>query len=201
MMYKLFVCLLCLATLVGAPLANPEPANPRVALDTNHGTIVVELFPDKAPATVNNFLSYLNKGFYDGTVFHRVIKGFMIQGGGFTPDMQSKPTQAPIENEADNGLKNKRGTIAMARTSQPDSATSQFFINTVNNHFLDYRDKTPSGWGYCVFGKVVDGMKTVDAIEALPTGNKGMHRDVPTEPAIITKAVLIRPTVKPESKH
>lgn len=200
-MNKLILCVLCSLTILTPLPAQTEPNNPRVALDTNHGTIVVELFPDKAPATVSNFLSYLNKGFYDGTVFHRVIKRFMIQGGGFTPDMQSKPTQAPIENEADNGLKNKRGTIAMARTSQPDSATSQFFINTVNNHFLDYRDKTPSGWGYCVFGRVVDGMETVDAIEALPTGNKGMHRDVPTKPAIITKAVLVGPTVKPESKH
>jgi peptidyl-prolyl cis-trans isomerase B (cyclophilin B) len=157
------------------------------------------LLPEKAPSTVKNFLSYVNAGFYDGTIFHRVIKGFMIQGGGFTPDMQIKSTQAPIKNEADNGLKNKRGTVAMARTSQPDSATSQFFINTVDYHFLDFRNKTSAGWGYCVFGKVVDGMDAVDAIEKLATGKKGMHRDVPTEPAIITKAAVIRPTMDAET--
>jgi cyclophilin family peptidyl-prolyl cis-trans isomerase len=155
----------------------------QVLMKTNKGDIVLELNADKAPKTVANFLRYVDEGFYDGTIFHRVIKGFMIQGGGYTPDMVKKNTHEPIENEAKNGLKNVRGSIAMARTGDPHSATSQFFINHVNNPNLDY----PSfdGWGYAVFGKVVSGMEVVDAIAATPTGPHGPMRDVPREPIII----------------
>ncbi|MGQ3686181.1 MAG: peptidylprolyl isomerase [Candidatus Loosdrechtia sp.] len=171
-------------------LAYPAFANPRVRLETRHGIIVLELDPQSAPETVKNFLRYVDSGFYNDTTFHRVIKGFMIQGGGLTADMHQKLTQAPIMNEADNGLKNHRGTIAMARTSAPHSATSQFFINTVDNTFLDHRDKTSSGWGYCVFGKVIEGMHVVDTIENSPTTVKNGHRDVPAQPIIIERAVL-----------
>jgi peptidyl-prolyl cis-trans isomerase B (cyclophilin B) len=162
--------------------------NPKVLFKTNHGDITVELYADKAPKTVANFLTYVKNGHYNGTIFHRVIKDFMIQGGGFTPDMNQKPTLAPVENEADNGLKNTIGTIAMARTNDPHSATAQFFINTTNNDFLDFREKTPRAWGYAVFGKVVDGMKTVNEIRGVATGRSGMHQDVPKEPVIIQEA-------------
>ena len=189
----LLVCLTVLALFALTPFALAEAANPRVQVETNQGKITIELYPEKAPKTVESFLQYVNNGFYDGTVFHRVIKGFMVQGGGFTADMRTKPTKPPIVNEADNGLKNLRGTVAMARTPQPHSASSQFFINTVDNDFLNHRDKTPPGWGYCVFGKVVAGMDAVDAIEKLPTGQNGMHSDVPIAAVLIIKAVVEKP--------
>lgn len=164
---------------------------PRVRLMTNLGDIVIELDQAKAPNTVENFLTYVNDGFYNGTIFHRVIDGFMIQGGGFTQNFEKKPTRAPIENEANNGLKNERGTVAMARTNQPHSATAQFFINVVNNDFLNYRSQTPRGWGYAVFGKVVEGMEVVDAIRHTPTGPGGPFRkDVPQTPVIIESASI-----------
>ncbi len=165
--------------------------SPKVRLETSRGAIVIELAPQDAPKTVANFISHVKAGDYDGTIFHRVIKGFMIQGGGMTKDMAARPAGDPVVNEADNGLKNLRGTIAMARTSDPHSATSQFFINTVDNAFLDFKAKTPREWGYTVFGKVVDGMDVVDAIEKLPTTSKGMHRDVPVDPVLIEKAVIL----------
>ena len=162
-----------------------------VKLDTSMGEIEVELFTDKAPKTVDNFLQYVNAGHYDGTLFHRVIDGFMVQGGGMTEDMTQKPTQAPIENEADNGLTNEAYTLAMARTSDPHSATAQFFINVKNNTFLNHKDKSPQGWGYTVFGKVVKGIPVVNKIKAVPTGRKGMHDDVPTTPIVINKAAVV----------
>jgi peptidyl-prolyl cis-trans isomerase B (cyclophilin B) len=156
-----------------------------VKLNTNHGTIVLELDAAKAPNTVANFLQYAKDGFYDGTIFHRVINGFMIQGGGMEPGMQEKQTRASIQNEANNGLANARGTIAMARTPDPHSASAQFFINVADNDFLNFRAETPDGWGYCVFGKVTDGMDVVDKIKGVDTGNKGYHQDVPVEDVII----------------
>jgi peptidyl-prolyl cis-trans isomerase B (cyclophilin B) len=156
-----------------------------VLLKTNKGDITIELFADKAPKTVENFLRYVTDKHYDGTIFHRVIDGFMIQGGGFTPDMTQKPSKAPIDNEADNGLKNMIGTLAMARTNDPHSATAQFFINVANNDFLDFRDKTQRAWGYAVFGRVVEGMKVVNEIRAVKTGRSSGMQDVPTEPVII----------------
>jgi len=162
-----------------------------VELTTSAGTIRLELDDARAPQSVANFVDYVNKGHYDGTVFHRVIKGFMIQGGGFEPGMKQKPTGAPIANEAGNGLKNERYTIAMARTSAPHSATAQFFINTVDNDFLDFKSETPQGWGYAVFGKVVAGTEVVDAIEGVKTGRRGMHDDVPLEDVVIHKATVV----------
>ena len=159
-----------------------------VTLETTHGNIVIELDDAKAPETVKNFLAYVNNGFYDGTAFHRVIPNFMIQGGGFMPGMSQKPTDAPVKNEADNGLPNDRGTIAMARTNDPHSATAQFFINHNDNAFLNHTAPTGQGWGYCVFGNVTDGMDTVDAIAAVSTGNNSGHADVPVEDVIINKA-------------
>ncbi|MFO7603126.1 MAG: peptidylprolyl isomerase [Gammaproteobacteria bacterium] len=156
-----------------------------IKLNTNKGTIVLELDAAKAPATVENFLQYATEGFYNGTIFHRVIKGFMIQGGGMEPGMKEKTTRAPIKNEADNGLSNARGTIAMARTPDPHSATAQFFINAKDNTFLDFRSATADGYGYCVFGKVVEGMDVVDAIEAVTTSSAGRHQDVPASDVII----------------
>lgn len=182
-----------LTSLVLFGLVSPASAgvdNPRVTLQTTKGDIVIELDKTHAPKTVENFLSYVKSGYFAGTIFHRVIAGFMVQGGGIDENMRPKPAGAPIPNEADNGLKNTRGTLAMARTNDPNSATSQFFINTVDNAFLDFKAKTASGWGYCVFGKVVEGMDVVDAIEHLPTGNKGMYSDVPSTPVIIKGAVL-----------
>ncbi len=167
-----------------------ESTQPRVRLDTSYGVIVLELDSKSAPKTVKNFLSYVNDGFYDGTIFHRVIKEFMIQGGGFTADMKRKPAQSPINNEADNRLRNRRGTVAMARTQDPHSATSQFFINSVDNAFLDYKGKTRDGWGYCVFAKVVEGMDVVETIEGLPTTMRAGHRDVPTSPVVINQAMV-----------
>ena len=162
-----------------------------IKLTTNHGVIALELNAEKAPKTVANFLAYVEAGHYDNTIFHRVIKNFMIQGGGFEPNMNQKPCQAPIENEAANGLKNKRGTVAMARTNDPHSATAQFFINTVDNDFLDFKSPTGQGWGYCVFGEVVEGLDVVDKIRAVKTGNKGFHQDVPVEDVIIEKAEVV----------
>jgi len=160
--------------------------NIKFVIDTSKGNIVIETYPKKAPITVKNFESYVNKGFYNNTIFHRVIDGFMIQGGGFTKDMAQKQTDAPIQNEASNGLKNEKYTIAMARTSIPDSATSQFFINVNNNNFLDYPGQ--DGAGYCVFGKVIEGQDVVDKIAKVTTGSSGMHQDVPNEPVIIEEA-------------
>lgn len=168
-------------------------ANPRVRLDTTMGVVVLELTPRLAPRTVENFLQYVNDGFYDGTVFHRVIKGFMIQGGGLTAEMERKPTRPPIENEADNGLENRPGSIAMARTGDPHSATAQFFINTADNASLDFKEKSVQGWGYCVFGRVVQGMDVVSAIEAVETGRKAGHRDVPVAPVVIRSATVVTP--------
>ncbi|NWG30092.1 MAG: peptidyl-prolyl cis-trans isomerase [Rhodocyclaceae bacterium] len=162
-----------------------------IKLTTNLGAITLELDAEKAPKTVANFLDYVQAGHYDGTIFHRVINGFMIQGGGFTPGMKQKPTKAPIENEAANGLKNVRGTIAMARTSDPHSATAQFFINVADNDFLDFRAPSGNGWGYCVFGRVVEGMDVVDKIKGVKTGSKGFHQDVPVEDVIIEKAEVV----------
>ena len=167
-------------------------SNPRVELHiAGYGTITLELDADKAPKTVANFLSYVQKGHYDNTIFHRVIPGFMIQGGGFEPGMQQKATDAPIENEANNGLKNDTYTIAMARTSDPHSATAQFFINVADNGFLNFTAPTAQGWGYAVFGKVVGGSEVVDKIKAVPTGRKGFHDDVPKTDVVIEKAVVL----------
>ena len=166
-------------------------ANPLVEMKTNQGNIVIEVYADKASRSAANFLQYVKDGFYDGTVFHRVIKGFMIQGGGFTPDMTQKPTRAPIDNEADNGLKNTAGTLAMARTSDPNSATAQFFINLADNPFLDFKSRSAGGWGYAVFGKVTRGFDIVEKIARLPTGNAGMYQDVPTTPVVIESVKLL----------
>ena len=159
-----------------------------VILTTNHGNIKLELYADKAPKTVENFLAYVNSGHYNGTIFHRVIDGFMVQGGGFEPGMKQKPTNEPVENEAKNGLKNEPYTVAMARTSAPHSASAQFFINVKNNSFLDYPGQ--DGWGYCVFGKVVEGMDVVDKIRAVKTTRTGMFSDVPVDNVVIEKAEL-----------
>jgi peptidyl-prolyl cis-trans isomerase B (cyclophilin B) len=162
-----------------------------IKLNTNFGTITLELYADKAPITVENFTNYVKDGFYDGTIFHRVINGFMIQGGGMEPGMKEKATNAPIKNEADNGLSNEAGTVAMARTMDPHSASAQFFINVSNNTFLDHRSPTPDGWGYAVFGKVVDGMDVVERIKGVETGNAGFHQDVPVEDVIIESAEIV----------
>ena len=182
----IYVLIFVAATFGGTQAAFAE--NPKVVLETSKGKIVLELYLEKAPETVINFLNYVDEKFYDGTIFHRVIPNFMIQGGGFTVDMEHKPTKAPIKNEADKGLKNDRGTIAMARTGDPHSATAQFFINTVNNDFLNHKSKTQQGWGYAAFGKVVEGMDTVDAISAVKTTTRGPYRDVPVEPVVIKSA-------------
>ena len=161
-----------------------------VTLKTNFGDITLELFEDKAPKTVANFISYVEDGFFDNTIFHRVINNFMIQGGGFTPDMDQKDTKDPIENEADNGVANEVGTITMARTQDPHSATAQFLINVNNNDFLNHSCKSVNGLGYCAFGKVTEGMDVVEKIKAVKTGNSGYHQDVPVEPVIIEKATI-----------
>ncbi|MDZ7590383.1 MAG: peptidylprolyl isomerase [Rubrivivax sp.] len=162
-----------------------------VQMDTSAGTLRIELDDAKAPLTTANFLAYVNKGHYDGTVFHRVIKGFMVQGGGFEPGMKQKPTDAPIKNEANNGLKNLHYTLAMARTGDPHSASAQFFVNTTDNGFLDFRAENAQGWGYAVFGRVVEGMDVVDRIESVRTGRKGMHDDVPLEDVRIERAIEV----------
>ena len=163
----------------------------KVKLTTSMGPIVIELDKAKAPISAENFVKYVEAGHYNGTIFHRVIDGFMIQGGGFNKDMSQKPTQAPIKNEANNGLKNEEYTVAMARTGVRDSATSQFFINVKNNEFLNYSGESPQQWGYAVFGKVVEGKEVVDKIKKVPTGNKGGHQNVPNDPVVIEKAECI----------
>ena len=175
------VCLL----LGAGPGAAGGSGRPRVVMETSLGRILLELYQDKAPATVGNFLRYVDARFYDGTIFHRVIDGFMIQGGGFASGLKQKQTFAPIKNEAGNGLKNERGTIAMARTAVVDSATSQFYINVADNPSLNHRDETPAGYGYCVFGRVVAGMDVVDRIKAVPTRSVGPFRDVPVKEVVI----------------
>ncbi len=164
---------------------------PVVELDTSMGAIVIELNEEKAPKTVENFLNYVKSGHYDGTIFHRIIDGFMIQGGGMDAEMNEKATNAPVENEADNGLKNDKGTIAMARTQDPHSATSQFFINVKDNDFLNHSGKNMQGWGYTVFGKVTSGMDVIDKMRGVPTGRFGMHADVPNEPVVINSATIV----------
>lgn len=171
------------------PMSNTQP---KVKLQTNLGAITIQLDAEKAPASTENFLSYVKEGFYNGTIFHRVIPNFMAQGGGFTKDFQQKATHAPIKNEADNGLKNKRGSIAMARTNDPNSATAQFFINYKDNSFLDYSSPTVNGWGYAVFGEVTSGMDVVDAMAQVKTGNRGMHQDVPQQDIVIESAEVIQ---------
>jgi peptidyl-prolyl cis-trans isomerase B (cyclophilin B) len=163
----------------------------KVRLDTSHGAIVLELDDENAPATVANFLQYAQDGHYDDTIFHRVIDGFMIQGGGFAPGMKQKPTRAPVANEAGNGLKNRKYTVAMARTNDPHSATAQFFVNVADNDFLDYKGPSPQGWGYCVFGKVVEGTDVVDRIKGVPTGRSGFHENVPSDDVVIRKAEVL----------
>lgn len=185
-MHILFAVFLAVAgAMVTSGFSEKASDNPVVVIKTSVGDITVELFKDKAPKSVENFLAYAESGYYNGTIFHRVIKGFMIQGGGLTADMNRKSTKAPIQNEANNGLKNTRGTLAMARTADVNSATSQFFINTANNAPLDYRGSTPDAYGYAVFGKVTAGMDVVDKIERTATGTKGSYRDVPLQTVVI----------------
>jgi len=187
-------------TVSTAPAAG-QPANPRVLIETSKGNITVEVFPHNAPQSAANFLNYVKSGFYDGLAFHRIIPGFMIQTGGMTPDMVEKPKGAPIQNEADNGLKNLRGTLAMARMGEPHSASSQFFINVADNAFLNHRGKSFEGWGYAVFGQVVDGMNVVDAIVAVPRGSRGPYDDVPVDPVVMKRVTLLpaaTTTVRPE---
>jgi len=187
MRYLLTTLLLLLSTASWA-----ETANPRVILETNKGAIVLELYPDKAPKTVANFLQYVQEGYYANTIFHRVINNFMIQGGGFTAKYERKNTHPPISNEADNGLQNSTGTIAMARTFDPHSASAQFFINVADNDFLNFKSKTANGWGYTVFGKVVQGMEVVNTIKVIPTVPAGpFPRDVPRDTVIITRAARV----------
>jgi cyclophilin family peptidyl-prolyl cis-trans isomerase len=184
-------------------ISSSMAANPRINIQTNYGKIVMELYPENAPVTVANFLNYVDSGFYTGTVFHRVIKGFMIQGGGYDEDYREKSTRPAIQNEANNGLSNTRGTIAMARTPDPHSAGSQFFINAANNTFLDFKSPTPDGWGYCVFGKVIEGMQVVDEIESVPTGPAGpFGQDAPQGLVVIEKITRVNEQSKPakESK-
>ena len=180
------LCALALSLVCAVPAL---AANPQVEMKTSQGTLVIELYADKAPKSVGNFLQYVKDGFYNGLIFHRVIDGFMIQGGGFEPGMKQKATRAPIENEAKNGLRNEPGTLAMARTADPHSASAQFFINLVNNAPLDYPSR--DGWGYAVFGKVVQGFDVVQKIAKLPTSNAGMHQNVPTTPVVIESAKLL----------
>ena len=187
--------LLALLALPLSTVAAEQPAksdNPSVRMTTSMGVIEIELEAKKAPVTVKNFLANVNSGFYNGTIFHRVIPGFMVQGGGMLPGMKEKPAGAKIQNEADNGLKNLTGTLAMARTSDPHSASAQFFINTVDNTFLNHRGRDPQGWGYAVFGKVTKGMDVVKKIEAVQTGNAGMHQNVPVKDVVLTKMEIIK---------
>lgn len=186
-MIRLFTAVLMIMTTINANGAEL----PRVKMQTNQGTIVLELQPDKAPISVENFLSYVNDGFYDDTIFHRVIDGFMIQGGGFTTDFQKKQTKAPIENEADNGLTNDVGTVAMARTGDPNSATAQFFFNVANNEFLNHSAPTPQGWGYAVFGRVIEGIEVVNTIKSLPTGSDGPFTENVPKTAVVIENVTV----------
>ena len=187
------ILMIILAMILLAVSGDVWAASPRVQMDTSMGVIVLELSPHRAPQTVENFLQYVNDGFYDDTIFHRVIRNFMIQGGGLTADMQRKIARPPINNEADNGLKNRKGSIAMARTGDPHSATAQFFINTKDNPNLDHQQKSAQGWGYCVFGRVVKGMDVVSAIEAVKTGTRNGYRDVPLKPVVIRSVTLEKP--------
>ena len=180
---------LVLAVLIAAMTsATAEDSGPRITFETTEGNFVIELFPDEAPLSSANFLQYAKDGHFNGTIFHRVIPGFVIQGGGFDQNMTRKSTRKPIENEAHNGLKNLRGTLSMARTSDPHSATSQFFVNLVDNDFLDHSSKTPRGWGYAVFGRVIEGMDTIDKVAAVETGRIDGMSDVPLYPVIVTRA-------------
>ena len=179
------------AAACSAAMAQTPQTPPRVKFATTAGEVVVELYPDKAPKTVENFLQYVRDGHYDNTIFHRVIDGFMIQGGGFEPGMNQKPTDAAIQNEANNGLKNDKYTLAMARTQAPHSATAQFFINVANNEFLNFKSESLQGWGYAVFGKVTGGTEVVDKIRGVKTGRKGFHDDVPLDDVVIQKAVEV----------
>lgn len=197
-LHRLILSLAVACFIAGTAAANPTDnltdtgaTAVTVQMQTNKGLIVLELDAEKAPGTVANFLEYARAGFYDGTIFHRVIPNFMIQGGGFAPGMNEKATRAPIKNEADNGLKNSVGTIAMARTPDPNSASAQFFINVKDNAFLNHSAPTAQGWGYCVFGRVVEGMDVVHAIEKVATGNRGGHGDVPVEDVIIEKVTVV----------
>jgi len=183
------------AALLAATCWAQSAAAPRVKLITSASDIVLELTPAQAPRTVENFLTYVRKGHYNGTIFHRVIPGFMIQGGGMDSALNPKPTDPPIENEANNGLRNEKYAVAMARTSHPHSATAQFFINVADNHFLNHTSPTPQGWGYAVFGRVIEGHAVVDRIAVVPTGNRGMHQNVPLTPIFIQQATLL-PTSK-----
>jgi cyclophilin family peptidyl-prolyl cis-trans isomerase len=192
MFLKGFFCCACAMMAAIAGATNTVKTLTAV-MTTSAGSLTLELDAARAPQTVSNFVAYVNAGHYTGTVFHRVIDGFMIQGGGFTAQMVQKPTRAPIRNEATNGLKNKRGTIAMARTMVVDSATSQFFINLTDNHFLDYRASNPRGYGYAVFGRVIGGMEVVDKIAKVKTGNNGFHQNVPVEPVVITAVTIQQP--------
>ncbi len=188
---------LLLTLLLGLCVTTASAMNPHVIIETNKGNIELVLYPEKAPKTVENFLQYVQDGFYNGTIVHRVIEKFMLQGGGFTPQFERKPTRPPVINEADNGLKNHRGTIAMARTADPHSATAQFFINVVDNAFLDFKSRAPHEFGYCVFGKVVKGMDTVDKIRTVKTGATGPFRsDVPLAPVVIKSITLKNATEK-----
>ncbi len=183
---------LILAALSMLPITTTaNETNPMIKLTTSMGEITIEMYPNEAPATVQNFLNYVESGFFDGLIFHRVIEGFMIQGGGFAPDMQQKKSGEPIQNEADNGLKNETGTLAMARTGDPHSATAQFFINLENNDFLNHTGKNPQGWGYAVFGKVTEGLDVVDKIGSVSTYTAGAYSDVPVEPVIIENVQVI----------
>ena len=190
-MFKRIMMVLAVMCLSAGIASAESKKNPVIEMETSLGKIKIELFEKEAPVSVANFLEYAKSGYYDGTIFHRVIANFMIQGGGFTPDLTPKPTRAPIKNEATNKLKNDRGTLAMARTGIVDSATAQFFINVINNDYLNNRDTTVQGYGYAVFGKVVDGMDVVDKIAKVPTGNRNMHQDVPLEPVVIQSIKLI----------
>ena len=193
-MKQILIAPLLLTAMAVTTVAQEKPmSHPKIVMETSEGTIVLELYPDKAPLTVKNFLNYVETGFFNGTIFHRVIPGFMIQGGGFSRDLKQKPTSAPVKNEADNGLKNDRGTIAMARTQDPHSASSQFFINTVDNTFLNYKSQTVSGWGYAVFGSVVEGMAVVDAISKVATASQGRFDDVPKTPVEILQVRKVAP--------
>jgi peptidyl-prolyl cis-trans isomerase B (cyclophilin B) len=187
----LTLCFTCPALADNNPPAKQTESKPQVKMETSKGTIIIELNTQKAPITSDNFIAYVKSGFYDNTIFHRVIRNFMIQGGGFTEDMQQKSNRPPIQNEADNGLKNNNGTIAMARTNDPHSATSQFFINVKDNTPLNHRSKTGQSWGYCVFGRVIKGMEVVRAIENVATGVKAGHRDVPLKPVMIKRMTMI----------
>lgn len=186
---SIFLGFLILYTANAAEI-NSKGDNDMVTLQTNYGDIKIKLDTENTPKTAENFLAYAKEGYYDGTIFHRVIGSFMIQGGGFTPGLVQKQTKSSIENEADKGKSNKRGTVAMARTSDPHSATSQFFINVVDNNFLDFKSKSPSGWGYCVFGEVVEGMDVVDKIKAVKTTSKSGYQDVPVDDVIIKEVEI-----------